>query len=149
MFRTKVVEKIKTHILCSVTFFRKSYRLWDNVEKYCRAGQATVDNMAHAHCMLDTLGYKHTLRICSTGCFSHNNNCCTNAPQCHVIRKYIACLVLVVSICSCCIWISFVIVTVLLKHCIKQNVLDTLLRTFLYSIVCCSGVCLHYPPVGS
>jgi hypothetical protein len=26
----------------------------DNVQKYCRAGQATVDNMAHAHCMLDT-----------------------------------------------------------------------------------------------
>jgi len=24
------------------------------VEKYCRAGQATGDNMAHAHCMLDT-----------------------------------------------------------------------------------------------
>ena len=33
MFQTKVVEKIKTHILCSVTFFRKTYRLWDNVEK--------------------------------------------------------------------------------------------------------------------
>jgi len=29
----KVVEKTKTHILCSRTFFRKSYRLWDNVEK--------------------------------------------------------------------------------------------------------------------
>jgi len=24
------------------------------VEKYCSAGQATDDNMAHAHCMLDT-----------------------------------------------------------------------------------------------
>jgi len=24
------------------------------VEKYCRAGQATDDKMAHAHCMLDT-----------------------------------------------------------------------------------------------
>jgi len=54
MFQIKVVEKIKTHILGSVTFFRKSCRLWDNVEKYSRAGQATDDNMAHAHCMLDT-----------------------------------------------------------------------------------------------
>ena len=37
MFRTKVVEKIKTHILCSVTFFfRKLYRLWENVGKYRR-----------------------------------------------------------------------------------------------------------------
>jgi len=35
-------------------FFLKSYRLWHNVEKYGRAGQATDDNMAHAHCLLDT-----------------------------------------------------------------------------------------------
>jgi hypothetical protein len=41
MFQTKVVEKIKTHILNSIIFF-KSCRVWDNVEKYCRAGQATV-----------------------------------------------------------------------------------------------------------
>jgi hypothetical protein len=45
MFQTKFVAKIKTHILCSVTVFRKSCRLWDNVEKYCKAGQATVDNI--------------------------------------------------------------------------------------------------------
>jgi hypothetical protein len=68
--QNKAVEKIKTHILCSVTLFRKSCRLWDNVEKYCRAEQATDDNMAHAHCMLDTQGYKHTHRICNTYCFS-------------------------------------------------------------------------------
>ena len=48
IFQTNGVENIKTHILYSITFFRKSYRLWDNVEKYCRAGQATDDNMAHA-----------------------------------------------------------------------------------------------------
>jgi len=41
MFQTKFVQKIKTHILCSVTFFRKSCRLWDNAKKCCRAGQAT------------------------------------------------------------------------------------------------------------
>ena len=54
MFQTKVVEEIKTHILCSVSLFRKSHLLWDNVEKYGGAGQAIDDNMAHAHCMLDT-----------------------------------------------------------------------------------------------
>jgi len=85
MLQTKVVEKIKTHILCSVFVFRKSCRLWDNVEKYFGAGQATDDNMAHAHCMLDVQGYKHTLRICNTHCFFHYNNGCTNAPQCYVI----------------------------------------------------------------
>jgi hypothetical protein len=41
----KFVEKIKTHILCSIPFFRKSCRLWDNVEKYGTAGQASDDNI--------------------------------------------------------------------------------------------------------
>jgi hypothetical protein len=45
MFQTKVTEKIKTHILCSITFFRKSCRLWDNVEKYGSARQAINDNI--------------------------------------------------------------------------------------------------------
>ena len=53
MFQTKIVEKIKTHTLCSTTLFfsEKSCRLWD-VEKYCGVGQATND-MAHAHCEVD------------------------------------------------------------------------------------------------
>jgi hypothetical protein len=42
------VERIKT------IFFRKSRRLQDHVEKYCTAGQATDNNMAHARCMLDS-----------------------------------------------------------------------------------------------
>jgi hypothetical protein len=53
MSRTEVVEKIKTQVLCPITFFRKSYVFWGIVEKYCRAGQATDDNAAHAHCLLD------------------------------------------------------------------------------------------------
>ena len=54
------------HILRSITFFRKSCLLWDNVETICRAGQATDNNMAHAHWMPDTYGYKQTLGICNT-----------------------------------------------------------------------------------
>jgi hypothetical protein len=53
MFQIKVVEKIKTHILCSVTIVRKSCCLWDNVEKYGGAREAADDNMAHALCILD------------------------------------------------------------------------------------------------
>jgi len=34
------------------------------------AVHATDNNMAHAHCMLYTGGYKHTLRICNINCFS-------------------------------------------------------------------------------
>jgi len=45
MFQTKVLQKIKTHITCSVHSSWKSCRLWDNLEKYCRTGQATDDNI--------------------------------------------------------------------------------------------------------
>jgi hypothetical protein len=41
IFQAKVVEKIKTHILCSITSSRKSCCIWDNVEKYVTARQAT------------------------------------------------------------------------------------------------------------
>jgi len=53
LFQTKVVETIKTHILWSITFFRKSCRLWGNVTKYDRSGRATDGNTAHSLCMLD------------------------------------------------------------------------------------------------
>jgi hypothetical protein len=51
-------------------FFSKILPLWDNVGKYCRAGRATDDDMAHAHCMLDTSYYKSTPRICNNHCLS-------------------------------------------------------------------------------
>jgi hypothetical protein len=40
--------------------------MWKNMV----AEQATGDNMAHAHCILDSWGYKHTLRMCNSYCFS-------------------------------------------------------------------------------
>jgi len=49
MFQTKVVEKIRTDILCSVTFF-------ENCTVYEIMWQATYGNMAHVHCKLDTSG---------------------------------------------------------------------------------------------
>jgi len=65
MFQTKVVDKIKTYIFFnSVTIvFRKSCRVWEIVEKCCRARQATDDSMAHAHC------YKYTHKFFNTHCF--------------------------------------------------------------------------------
>jgi len=52
-------------------FFQKSWSLWDNVERYCTAGQATdYNNMAHTHCILDPKVCKHPLRFCNTRCFS-------------------------------------------------------------------------------
>jgi hypothetical protein len=50
----KVAEKIKTHILCTVSFFFSTImQFMRYVEKYCRAGQATDDNVAHVDFMLD------------------------------------------------------------------------------------------------
>jgi len=69
MFQTKVVEKIKTHTECPITVFRKWCNLWDNVGKYCGAGQATDDNTAHTRWMPDDKG-KYTLGLCNTSCFS-------------------------------------------------------------------------------
>ena len=56
MFEIKLVEKIKIHILCFVTFFWKSFHSWDNVEK-CGGTTGAADNMAHAGCLLDNKGY--------------------------------------------------------------------------------------------
>jgi hypothetical protein len=62
-------ENLNTHFVSNNCFFQKSRRLWDNVEKYCRTGQATDDNMAHANFMLKTKG-TYTIGVCSTYRFS-------------------------------------------------------------------------------
>jgi hypothetical protein len=58
MFQTDLLKKIKIQILCSILPppqpSRKFFRLWDNVEKYCRDGEAADGNTAHAYSMLDT-----------------------------------------------------------------------------------------------
>jgi len=56
MFRTKYVETIKTHILCSVTVFQKSFHLRDNVKKYCRGGAGnTVPSVSSLLCALSCI----------------------------------------------------------------------------------------------
>jgi len=47
----KVVEKIGT-LIFSVTCFRKPCGLWDNVEKYGKAGQETRENTTQKRCNL-------------------------------------------------------------------------------------------------
>jgi hypothetical protein len=68
MFQAKGLEKNQNKLLMfnKGLVYYKSCCLRDNVEKYCRAGHATDDNMAHAYCILYNLDYKHTLRICNT-----------------------------------------------------------------------------------
>jgi len=54
--RKKIGDKIKTHILCTVTFPPESCRLWDNVEKmwYSQTEYRWWYNTAHALGMLET-----------------------------------------------------------------------------------------------
>ena len=79
---THVVEKMKKHILCSATFFRKTCRLWDNVEK-CGGAREAADDVAkcrirvawwirkatrmHTPTLLATRTHR---QICDTYCFS-------------------------------------------------------------------------------
>ena len=49
----KKKQKIKKHILRQ-QLVSKQVLFMDNVEKYCTAGQATVDNTAHVQFMLET-----------------------------------------------------------------------------------------------
>jgi hypothetical protein len=112
-FPEKLVDKIKTHILCSITFFRKSHRLWDNAEKYgaargatnnvtiwrirvaCRISKATC-TYAHAHAYAP--GHSHArmharahTQICNTYCFS---TATMIRERVSMLRfTYIACLV--------------------------------------------------------
>jgi hypothetical protein len=54
-------------------FSRKSCRLWDNVEKYGTAGQATDGNIIRrmrTACWITKATDTHTLRIFNTYCFS-------------------------------------------------------------------------------
>ena len=44
IFQIKVVGKVKTHTLCPITSFRKSCRLWSNVEK-CGGAREAIDNI--------------------------------------------------------------------------------------------------------
>jgi len=47
-------KEINTHFMFNNFLVRKSRCLWDDAEKYCRAGQDTGNHMAYAHWMLDT-----------------------------------------------------------------------------------------------
>ena len=51
-FQIKLVQKMKTHILCPVIFFGKSCRVWNNAEKY-GAAKEDANNIGPASGILD------------------------------------------------------------------------------------------------
>ena len=52
MFQTKFVEKIKTHILCSVTFFSEKRALCEVMCKNAVQPDRPQMSRAHMNCML-------------------------------------------------------------------------------------------------
>ena len=65
----QIVDKIRTHILCCITFFRKSCHSWGNVEKYGTIRHATDKNiirrMRLSRWIID---YKQKLKMCNAYC---------------------------------------------------------------------------------
>ena len=63
-------ENKTTHIIFNrLLFFQKSFRLWDNVDKYCRAGEATDDKTVHVLCVLHNQEYRNAHTECYIYCF--------------------------------------------------------------------------------
>ena len=65
MLKTKFVGRIKTYFMSnnSPPEIRAVCEIvWENLVEADRPQMGS--NVAHAHCMLGTQGYKHTLRIC-------------------------------------------------------------------------------------
>jgi len=88
---SKIVEKIETHFMLNNFFFPPKimpFMRWCGKILY-RVGQATDDNMAHAHCMLDAYGYKYTLRLCNAHCSSTATVVAQRASMSRY--KYLAC----------------------------------------------------------
>ena len=56
---------------------------------YVTAEQVTTNNTAHALCVLDNLGYRPTLRICNTYCFS---TATMDMPTRGNVKSYLQCL---------------------------------------------------------
>ena len=91
-------ENKNTHFMFNdfvFSFFRKSCRLWDKVQKYCTAGQAAGDSITRwmrFACRAPTQQHRHNLLILNAYCLSTAKNGYANAPQPYA-HTYIARLV--------------------------------------------------------
>jgi len=87
MFQTKVVEKIKTHILCSLNIFenRAVYEImWRNyVERGGRQYGARALLSGYLRLQI------HELRLCNTHCFSTATMVARTRP---IVTLYVHCL---------------------------------------------------------
>jgi hypothetical protein len=87
MFQIKVVEKIKTHILHIITFFRKSCGFWENVEKLGGAREAAQTAVWHrtAYVQPHARTHTHIQKYVIITAFPRQQ-WCLNTPQRYVLR---------------------------------------------------------------
>jgi hypothetical protein len=88
-FRKKVVRETENSNLCSITYSRKLYRLWDNVERHGTARQATDDNTSRRMCIICSMTevtdtHSKYIIITDLRC----NNGYAEKPQCYVIHMH-------------------------------------------------------------
>jgi len=85
MYQTKLVEKIKTHILCSILYFSENcavFEMWENMVEPGRP-QMTIwrSRIALGYPRLETRTQNMQYLL-----LFHCNNGYTNEPLCYVIR---------------------------------------------------------------
>ena len=87
--KKKTVQKIRTHISCSITLLWKSWRLWDNVEKYCTPRQTTYNTILRMRFASPTdKEITHTRNHNISFLFiSHDSHGYANAPSCYVYTR--------------------------------------------------------------
>ena len=92
--QTKFYGKSKqTFYVWRLPLPRKPFPSRDTVKRYSTIQpEATDDNMAHARCVLDNEGYRHThtIKLFNTTAFQ-GDNVYANAPHCHVKRTQLLC----------------------------------------------------------
>jgi len=90
MFQTKVVDKIKTHILCSVTFFfRIRCPLCDGVENTVEPDRPQIIRRTRVACWITKATDTHSEYAILTA--FDGNNCYANAPQYYVNNTVAVC----------------------------------------------------------
>jgi hypothetical protein len=83
----KSCREVRTHILCSITLFRKLLLLWDNVEKYVGARGVTDDNIirrVHIACWIT----KATDRQTDTHTHTHTHTHTYSGPLTYELNSF-------------------------------------------------------------
>ena len=97
-------ENQTTRFIVFKKFFFKSCLLWDNAEKYCKARQATDDNLTRGTaCWIPKATYTHSEYVVLI--VIHCNNGCTNAAQCYLTCKLPVLFKLPWRVTECGVWL--------------------------------------------